>query len=249
MNIRTNCSAKIFLLLLAVIGTFAGCTTGWHHNYQQSVPELPFEGTSKIVVMVSDNRNLPSESVGKVEALYGDPWFVRTESGSSFVEELGTAVCTGFTERGFICSVEIIQEGDPKQNVLRIIQEQYPDRIVHFVVNQWFTDVYSQTDVAYDLGVEALNQRGRLIAAVTFAGIETLDMETYVNPAENASIVAPRFLSTLLSRVFGHPDISSAFKNIVIEQPKTGDYIRGEVGRTHILRQHISEERRKGYRR
>lgn len=242
-------TSLIRFCLIALLFALSACTTGWHHNYQQSVPVIPYEGTEKVILYLTDARKMPPENVGKVDALYGEPWFVRTASGEPFIEELGVSICQGFTERGYICTIERQQNPDPKQDVLRIIQEQYPDRIVHLILNDWYNRIYSGAEVDYDLGVEVLNQRGRLISSVTFKGTEVLDTETYVNPAENASIVAPEFLGRLLTKVFTHPDVQRSFQNIEIVQPRTQDYIRGDVGKTHVIRQKITDDRRKGYRR
>jgi hypothetical protein len=81
-------------------------------------------------------------------------------------------------------------------------------------VDEWQSDVFTKTQLDYNLALDVWNRRGRIMTSVRVRGKDTLPTSTFFNPAQNASIVAPQALEKNLELLLNNEKVANAISMV-----------------------------------
>jgi hypothetical protein len=208
-------------LFLLITTQFVGCSASWHHNYQNVGPKLDIKNPlpTHTLIIVRDARESESEGstpsgaiVGSVHSPLSSTWQIRTESGKTFASELGIALCESFSQAGYQCtSKEAVAPATNRIEELKeFVAEVRPHRVLNVVVSAWEVNVYSDTEITHDIGMEVLDPTLDHLASAASRGKSSPPRVTIVNPAENAATVAPTELTRLLTKLLRKMELQKA---------------------------------------
>jgi hypothetical protein len=214
---------RLHALLLLATSPLIGCSASWHHNYQNVGPKLEITNPLKshTLIVVRDARESSKEKadsstsetiVGAVHSPLSSTWPIRTESGKTFADELGIALCGSFSQAGYQCTSREAKAPAPKRSdeLKRIIAEVKPNRLLNVVVSKWNVDVYGDTETTHDIDMEVLDSSLDHLASAASRGKSSPPRATIVNPAENAATVAPEELTRLLTKLLRKKELQKA---------------------------------------
>lgn len=212
---------KKLLLLLYII--FTGCSTGWSHSYDQAVPNLTVIGTGKTIVITQDRR--PDVRAGKVQpqivatvhSLFSSPWQATTTSGLALAQDLSTAACLALNKQGFACSPLTCGNNDLELEVRYQMHQLKPQRAIVISIDQWDAQVNFSTTINYNITLKVLDKNGYTLATARTRGEDTLRFETFLNPAENASLVAPEIFKRVLESLFNDSKVQRQLEFLPIK--------------------------------
>jgi hypothetical protein len=214
-------------LLVVCMAALSGCSASWHHDYQDVGPKLeitnPLPTHTLIVVRdarvpdpASDSGEAPmpvnGTAIGSVHSPLSSTWQIKTESGKTFADELGIALCRSFSKAGYQCTnKEALSAVDKRSDELQqFVAEAKPNRVLNVVITKWYVDVYSDTEIQHDIGMEVLDPSLKHLSSAASRGRSSPPRATIVNPAENAATVAPLELTRLLTKLLRKKEIQKA---------------------------------------
>lgn len=198
------------IILIPLLLLLNACSANWPHALDTAVPDLKLGHPLSIRVVVRDIRPdtglLPAEHakkvIGQIKPVMSDPIPVLTQSGNSLAADVGSAICKGFKQHRWNCeAVETTFRGTVKDEIPFIVEGAPVDRILYVLISKYHSSVDTKTAVEYDLDVTIWNSIGNFLTATGEHGTIYLDTDTILNPAENASRMAPQALKEILSSI------------------------------------------------
>ena len=173
------------------------------------------------IVVVRDAREpsslVPVEHskkvVGQINQLMSDPIPVLTKSGQPLAADIGEAICQGFRLHRWNCDATTTNfRGTVKDEIPFIVEGPPVDRILYVYISKYHATVSSDTLLAYDFDVTIWNHVGVFLSSTGEHGTRELETSTFLNPAENASQMAPEELQDILSGVLNAKPVHQALR-------------------------------------
>ena len=207
-------------ILFLILSTLSACSANWPHALNTAVPDVKLGHPLNIRVVVKDAR-VPSplvaeehapKVVGEIRQLLGSPIAVTTKSGEPLATDIGNAICQGFELRSWTCeSATTTFSGTVKEEIPFILNSGKPvDRILYVLISRYNAEISSDTVLQYDLDVTLWNGVGRFLTSTGQHGAATLETNTYLNPAENASEMVPAALKEILVAILSAKPMKNA---------------------------------------
>ncbi len=131
--------SKIAALALALC--LSACAIGNEYNYNSAAPALEAEGSTSVIVAVSDQRpyvlsgGKSASFVGLQRGGYGNPFNVTTTGGQPFADQLSNAIAKALSARGYGASPTFIPPGTAAEDVAFS-----SDRLLFVAMREWKSD-------------------------------------------------------------------------------------------------------------
>jgi hypothetical protein len=208
-------ASRAFLsFFVCVVLLCGGCAT---YNYNDIVPNLDATGTGHILVLTHDQRpyvvsgGTDPKLVGLLRSGFGIPYPVYTRSGHPLAEDITQITCNALTRKGFQCvSVTVAASAKPNE-IRRKLQEHNGMSALLLVLHEWKSETHTDTALAYDVTLRAIDPQGSQIAETHIKGRDVLG-GTFWNSGSFARKAVPQALQKNLEELLNDPAIITALQ-------------------------------------
>lgn len=186
---------------------------GLQHSYS-SAP-LALEGvstTGTVAVAVHDARpyvvsgNKPASFVGLARGGWGNPWDVKTSSGTDLAIEMRDAVVGALKKKGAGASGVVVAPKDGAAKARQALAATGARRLVLIRLDEWKSDTYMNTSIVYDVNMAVLDAKGDVLATSSARGNDNVGYQA--NPTEG---IAGAFMKKI-EQLFADPKIVAALR-------------------------------------
>jgi hypothetical protein len=197
---------------LSCIAVLGGCAIGVTHEYQNAAPELKATAGTKLGLGVLDRRvyivskNKPESFVGLTRGGFNNPFDVKTVSGKPLANDFTQTIQTALTDKGVkVIALSLHLGTDESEAVKRL--SGAGDKAILIVINEWKSDTFTETTLAYDIQAKVIDPRGKVLASKKLSGKDNLGRGG-MNAPEYSRKVVPVAFRKKLEELFAAPEIS-----------------------------------------
>lgn len=158
---------------------FTGCVGGENFDYTTSVINVSsLASTQSAVLAVLDQRDYirsgrKSEAfVGLSRGFYGNPFDVKTTSGTPLANEMTIAVVAALKLTGIRAQTLAVRPAEGPLQARRALVQAGLDRALLLILTEWKTETMLRTSLSYDVTLEVLDRTGKELARKQISGKE-----------------------------------------------------------------------------
>lgn len=156
----------LFYLLLAF-----GCAGGKSYDYTKIPIDLYLDGNSqKLAVGVHDQREYIrkgekyNQYVGTQRSPAYVPWNVNTRSGLPMADDFLNKIAKSLEANKYIVDKVSLSEKEDKKIALSKLKATGSSKLLLFIINEWFFDVYYKTRMTYSMRLEVYDNKENLLS-------------------------------------------------------------------------------------
>lgn len=187
---------QVILLILCCV-LLASCAIGNQQSYHDAIADINASGNITVAVGTHDQRQyvLSGQSspnyVGMQRGGYGNPFNVTTLSGKTLAEDMTASICNSLSARGFKTVAVTVTHSDTRDRVLEKMRAQKSERLLLLSLNEWQSDTYQNTGLAYDIKLDVFDAEGKKLAETALKGNDNLG-GSFWNPPAYAKEAVPK---------------------------------------------------------
>ncbi len=141
---------------------------------------------------------------------YGNPFDVRTASELSLAEDMTKALASALAQAGGIVTSIKISPSMSRAEIIRLFQTNNAEKAILLSLYEWKADTAVRTEIIYDVEMEALDNKGDVLARKRAQGKDQLGGSFWsIDPQSNAQIAVPAAFQKKLEELF-EGDIAAA---------------------------------------
>lgn len=194
-----------------------GCAVGNKHKYDHVDLDLQPLNILNIAVATFDQRsyilsgNKQPHFVGIQRAGFGNPYSVTTASGNPLATDITMTIVESMQQQGIQAAPVIVDSQNNLQSVISKLVRKGADRSLLLILQEWKSDTYKSTGLAYNLKVQVLDANGEVKVAKEFQGKEHLG-GSFWNPPGHAKSSVPKFFKKKLEMLLNNQEILTAIR-------------------------------------
>lgn len=196
-----------YLCLLLISLTLVGCAFGRKQDYLQAHPVLEYASKGRLAVGVQDRRpyildhDKDEDFLGLQRGGYGNPFDVGTESKQPLADDMAKVLTKSLGRSGAMVIPVKLSPSLSKAEVIRALQSINAENSVLLSLYEWKSDTYNGTEIIYDVEMEAIDKRGKVLARKRAQGIDQLGA-AFWDPQGHAQEAVPAAFQRKLEDLF-----------------------------------------------
>jgi hypothetical protein len=207
----------VFFLVALLGASLTGCAVGNRHAFHDIRLSIAAQGTQKLAVATLDQRPYILNSdknpsfVGLQRGGFGNPFDINTASGNPLAQDINQTVADALKKRGYSVIEVPVSHSDNLAAVKMRLKGEDAYRILFFTLNEWKSDTYQNTALAYDIQLLVMDDQGRFLAEKRISGKDNLG-GSFINPPAHAKAVVPRAFKERIEMLLNDHKIEEALK-------------------------------------
>jgi ABC-type glycerol-3-phosphate transport system substrate-binding protein len=200
------------LTVLSFVAILGGCAVGVTHEYQNAAPELKASAGAKLGLGVQDKRiyvvskKKPETFVGLTRGGFNNPFDVNTVSGKPLADDFTQTIQAALSDKGVKVNAVSLPVGIDENDAIKRLSAA-GDKAIFIVLNEWKSDTFVETTLAYDVQAKVVDARGKVLASKKISGKDNLGSSGMNAPGHSRSAVPVAFRKKL-EELFAAPEIS-----------------------------------------
>jgi hypothetical protein len=205
----------VAMLVAAAAVTGSGCVVGQQIPFHVQTPGLYARGGGSISLAVQDQRDEVRSGdrtpnfCGFIRGGFGNPYQVTTASNGPLASDFADVVARGLTGNGFRVLIVLVPPNQSEAATLQALASRSADRSLLIRINQWKSDTYTRTTLAYRATAEVRDRQGQLIAESLIGGKDVLGGD-FLDPAAKMRETVPDATRADLEHLLNDPSIAKA---------------------------------------
>ena len=205
------------VVLLFGVSLLYGCIK-YAYSVTGVVPEFGPGGTGAVAVASQDlrdyvvsGRNVP-QLVGVVRGGFGNPVYMKTDSGRPLAEEMGEVISAALEKKGFRTQSVTVSPTEAMPQVQQKLVDSGADKLIHFQIKKWKSDTYNRIRLEYNLSASVMDRSGRLLAEKEISGDDNLGGAGF-NIVTGTRKKVPEAFKEIMEDLFNAPEIQNALEH------------------------------------
>ena len=145
--------------------------------------ELTYSGRCKVAVAVQDARSrvvngeTTQSTIGEIVSASFKRSPLTTDDGRSLAEITADAVINAFSKKGFDVLRISTSPVDTPEAIMDKVNNSSPDHSVVITINEWWSSVLKNADLAYDLTLVLYDSKGEVLVEISEQGNKAFMLE------------------------------------------------------------------------
>jgi len=188
----TACRAVGLTIVIVVVALSQGCAVGQKVDYGNATMFSLRVSAPQVAVGVQDrrpyvaSRDKGPQFVGLQRGGFGNPFDVETESGRPLSDEMAGVIAHSLRQRGTQVTIVPLQVLDTPEVALERFARSGAPRALHVTIDEWKSDSYNGTGLAYALVAVGYEASGRKLGDCRVAGDDDLGGSMGIRSAKEA---------------------------------------------------------------
>jgi len=211
----TACRAAGLTIVILMVALGQGCAVGQKVNYGNATMFSLRVSVPQVAVGVQDRRPYVAsrekgpQFVGLSRGGFGNPFDVETESGRPLSDEMAGVIAQSLRQRGTQVAVVPLQVRDSPEAALERLARSGAPRALHVTIDEWRSDSYAGTGLAYALLAVGYDASGRKLGECRVAGDDDLGGSMGIHSAKEA---LPAEMAKRLEQLLGDPALDAVLR-------------------------------------
>jgi hypothetical protein len=193
--------------IVAIAFALTGCAVGNQHVYTAEIPQFSVSGARSVAVGTEDARPYVVSKakapgfVGLSRGGFGNPFDVSTASGEPLANDFSATIARSLQQKGFKSTVVNVGELGSKPDARALVSRASADRLALITINEWKSDTFMQTALAYEVTLRVYDAEGKQLATNRIVGKDNLGGDA-INPPGHAKTAVPPAYRRKLEQLF-----------------------------------------------
>lgn len=203
-----------FIIVLPLLVVFAsGCAVGNQHQYHDVLLGIDSTDSVKVAVGTHDQRELVTSGkkepnfTGSSRGGWGNPFNVTTASGQALADDMTNTIRSSLDARGYDAVAVALSYSDDSAAVMKRLLEAGPKRALLLTLREWKSDTYTNTSLIYDIGLQVMDETGKVVAQSSIKGRDKLG-GSFGNPPAFAKKAVPEAFRQKLEKLLNTPEVA-----------------------------------------